>query len=357
MPSPSSSLASLNNATDYKHHPSNVYNLPVLHVVMFTDPPVVAPMSPTASSAQGGLLAICAGCSANPSDTAIDKRLLNYTYKAAPMTKLSDISIRFRRLFAWRKCGSMHHPPKSVAIICSRRKALRRLHSEEQCKILQRAYSEELPQFLTLSLNLQVMAKENASLHSSNQTSSLVEGVSAHRVRQLYAQVNSCNLITIVDSGADLLIFGVGWCILHDWDDLFFFASAFFSSDTDEVACRLVTAAAVLYFPGTNIKRIHFHMNFDLCYFDYCAEHIADVHNNLSNRSIGSAVPLQVLTGVTPDISAFQIPFWKHCWYWDPHIKWPQHQWCKGHCLGRAKNVGDPFTYWIIPERGASCHK
>jgi hypothetical protein len=113
MPSASSSLASLNNATEYKHHPSNVYNLPVLHVVMFKDPPVVAPMSPTASSAQGPL-AICPGRSANPSDTAINKRLLNYTYKAASMTFLPD-----RRLFAWQKCGSTHRPPKSVAIIRS----------------------------------------------------------------------------------------------------------------------------------------------------------------------------------------------------------------------------------------------
>jgi hypothetical protein len=70
VPSALSSLASLNNATDYKHYPSNVYNLLVLHVVMFKDPPVVAPMSPTASSRP---LAICAGRSANPSDTAIDK--------------------------------------------------------------------------------------------------------------------------------------------------------------------------------------------------------------------------------------------------------------------------------------------
>jgi hypothetical protein len=67
-------------------------------------------------------------------------------------------------------------------------------------------------------------------------------------------------------------------------------------------------------------------MNFDLRYFDYCAKHIADVHNNLLNRSIGSVVPLQVLTGVTPDISTFHIPFWKHCLYWNPHIKWQFHQ-------------------------------
>jgi hypothetical protein len=71
-PSALSSLASLNNATDYKHYPSNVHNLPVLCVVMFKDPPVVAPMSPTASSAQGPL-AICVGRSANLLDTAIDK--------------------------------------------------------------------------------------------------------------------------------------------------------------------------------------------------------------------------------------------------------------------------------------------
>jgi hypothetical protein len=82
-------------------------------------------------------------------------------------------------------------------------------------------------------------SKTDASLCSSNQTTSLVEGALAHRVhlQQLYAQVNPHNLITIVDSGADLWIFGVGWCILHDWDELFFCASTFFSSDTDEVGC------------------------------------------------------------------------------------------------------------------------
>ncbi len=107
------------------------------------------------------------------------------------------------------------------------------------------------------------MAKENASLHSSNQMTSLVDGASPRRVhlRQLYAQVNPHNLITIVDSGADFLIFGVGWRILHDWDELFFCAGAFFWSDTDEVACRLVTTAVVLYLPGTNIPLVLIHMH------------------------------------------------------------------------------------------------
>ncbi len=111
---------------------------------------------------------------------------------------------------------------------------------------------------MTLSLKLQVMAKENASLHSPNQMTSLVEGVSAPWVhlRRLYAQVNPHNLTTIVDSGADLWILGVGWCILYDWDELFFCARAFFLSDTDEVPCQLVTAAVVLYFPGTNIPPV-----------------------------------------------------------------------------------------------------
>jgi hypothetical protein len=49
----------------------------------------------------------------------MDMQLWNYTYKAAPMTKLSDINTWFRCLFAWQKCGSTHHLPKSVAIICS----------------------------------------------------------------------------------------------------------------------------------------------------------------------------------------------------------------------------------------------
>ncbi len=259
---------------------------------MFKDPPVVAPMSPTASSRP---LAICAGRSANPSDTAIDKWLLNYTYKAASMTKLSDINIWFHCLFAWQKCGSMHRQPKSVAIICSWQKALRCLHSEEQCKILQHAYSEELLPPLTLSLDLQVMAKENASLCSSDQMTSLVEGVSAHQVhlQWLYAQVNPRNLITIVDSGADLWIFGVGLCILHDWDELFFGAGAFFSSDTDEFACQLVTAAAVLYFPGTNIHPVLVHLHCGLHNEDpNQVESLASPHQMMAHGCLVDMVPM-----------------------------------------------------------------
>ena len=135
LSSTSSRLVCLVDDSDTKKHHPEVHNLPVLRVVMFKDPHVEVSMSPIASSAQGPL-AICAGRSANPSAAAIDMKLSNYTYKAAPLTKLSDINIRFRRLYAWRLCGSKHRPPKSVSAIRSQSKVIRRAHSEERSRIL-----------------------------------------------------------------------------------------------------------------------------------------------------------------------------------------------------------------------------
>ena len=100
-----------------------------------------------------------------------------------------------------------------------------------------------------------------------------------------------------------------------------------------------------------HVKRIHFHTEFDLSYWDYCVENVCDYHNHLANSQNGNRPPLEVLNGVTVDISVFRFYFWQRVWYWDPHIKWPHHQWCKGHHLGRCFNVGDPFTFWILPDQ------
>ena len=106
-----------------------------------------------------------------------------------------------------------------------------------------------------------------------------------------------------------------------------------------------------------HLKRLHFNTNFDVSYWDFALEHIADVHNHLANKVLNDRPPLEVLTGLSVDISVFPFHFWQRVWFWDPHIQLPCHQWHKGRWLGCCKNVGDPFTYWVLPDQvKGKCH-
>jgi hypothetical protein len=74
-----------------------------------------------------------------------------------------------------------------------------------------------------------------------------------------------------------------------------------------------------------------------------------DCFNHTASRELDWRCRLEVLTGVTQDISVFRFVFWQLVWFWDPKIRFPAHQWRIGRFLGRPKNVGDPFTYWVKP--------
>jgi hypothetical protein len=227
------------------------------------------------------------------------------------LTKLSDINNRFRRIAAWKRCERTQRLPKSLAIARSPSKALRRAISEESAQ--RSNYNDG-----SRSLELRVMVKENIALHAAGHTNSLVEESSARRVhlRRLYAQVNPRNLITIVDSGADLWIFGVGWRVLTDWKELFFCSGAFFSTDKDEVSCRLVSAAAVFYFPGMDICPILVHVHRGLHNEDpNQVESLASPHQMMAHSCLVDMVPSIHLTrqgtpgtqGMT--VSGKDIPF------------------------------------------------
>jgi hypothetical protein len=91
-------------------------------------------------------------------------------------------------------------------------------------------------------------------------------------------------------------------------------------------------------------------MKFDLQYWDYCVEDLCDIANHMANPRLSNRPPVEHLYGVLTDIGYFWYHFWQHLWYWDPHIKWPTHQWIKGCYLRHCNNIGDPFTYWILPD-------
>jgi hypothetical protein len=97
------------------------------------------------------------------------------------------------------------------------------------------------------------------------------------------------------------------------------------------------------------LRRLHFETRFDIAFWCYAVIYYCDCFNHTASRELGWRCRLEVLTGVTQDISDFRFAFWQLVWFWDPKIRFPAHQWRIGRFLGRAKNVGDPFTYWVKP--------
>jgi hypothetical protein len=95
------------------------------------------------------------------------------------------------------------------------------------------------------------------------------------------------------------------------------------------------------------LRRLHFETRFDLAYWNYAVVHFCDCFNHTACRELGWQCRLEKLHGPTQDISVFRFVFWSLVWFWDPHIKFPASQWRLGRFLGRAKNVGDPFTFGL----------
>jgi hypothetical protein len=99
------------------------------------------------------------------------------------------------------------------------------------------------------------------------------------------------------------------------------------------------------------IRRLHFETKFEIAYWCYAVQHFCDCFNHTACRELGWQCRLEALHGPTQDISVFRFVFWDHVWFWDPHIRFPASLWRLGRFLGRAKNVGDPFTFWVKPVR------
>ena len=74
---------------------------------------------------------------------------------------------------------------------------------------------------------------------------------------------------------------------------------------------------------------------------------MADIHNICAAfRLPDHMTPLQYLTGVTPDISAYlQYTFWQPVLILDHEAVWPSTNARAGRWLGVAHNIGDAMTF------------
>jgi hypothetical protein len=97
------------------------------------------------------------------------------------------------------------------------------------------------------------------------------------------------------------------------------------------------------------ICRLHFETRFDITFWCYAVIYFCDCFNHTACCELEWRCRLEALHGPTQDISVFRFTFWAYVWFWDPHIRFPASQWRLGRFLGRAKNVGNPFTFYIKP--------
>ncbi len=77
--------------------------------------------------------------------------------------------------------------------------------------------------------------------------------------------------------------------------------------------------------------------------------HICDCFNH---SAIGKEhrTPLEILTGDTPDISAFRFKPYEPVWYLKTTATLDSREWVKGRFLGMAWTTGDQMCYKVVPE-------
>ena len=87
----------------------------------------------------------------------------------------------------------------------------------------------------------------------------------------------------------------------------------------------------------------------------YCLEHTVDYLNYTAHCELNSKVPLEVLTGHTPDISMFRFKFWEPVWYYEPTARFLSPNFLPGRHIGIAWHHGDAFTYKIWATLDGKC--
>ena len=85
------------------------------------------------------------------------------------------------------------------------------------------------------------------------------------------------------------------------------------------------------------------------CLWFWAVSYTAYLLNRLSVPALHHKTPIEVATGVTPDISALlQFHFYQPVLYYDKNASYPKSKERLGHFLGVAEHVGDALTYHVL---------
>jgi hypothetical protein len=81
----------------------------------------------------------------------------------------------------------------------------------------------------------------------------------------------------------------------------------------------------------------------------YGLEFLAKIRRVIAQRSLGWRTGEEALFGETSDVSVFRFPWFAPVWYYVPTRKLPRYKMKPGYFLGVEENIGDAFTYKILP--------
>ena len=86
--------------------------------------------------------------------------------------------------------------------------------------------------------------------------------------------------------------------------------------------------------------------------WDYVIEYVCYVQNRMARKALGDIMPLEALTGDTPDISElFDFEFREPVRYLEnPEIKFPKPKRILGRWLGITESVGQAMCYYRLTE-------
>lgn len=87
--------------------------------------------------------------------------------------------------------------------------------------------------------------------------------------------------------------------------------------------------------------------------WDYCGEWVAATRRLTAHDipSLDGRVPTEIVDGNTPDISEYvQFDWYQYVWYHDPAVQFPNDSKRLARWIGVAHDVGNPLTFWILPE-------
>ena len=92
--------------------------------------------------------------------------------------------------------------------------------------------------------------------------------------------------------------------------------------------------------------------NAPITFWCYCLQWITDCLNHTAQQNLEWKTPIEVLDGMTPDISVFRFSFFEPVWYYEPTAKYPEPNFLPGRFVGIAWHHGDAFTYriWTCPK-------
>ena len=87
-----------------------------------------------------------------------------------------------------------------------------------------------------------------------------------------------------------------------------------------------------------------------ISYWCYGLEHLDRISGYLANKSLNERTPQEPLLGKTPDISVFRFHWFQPIWYNSPDTSFQEDKiMFPGFFLGVAPNVGNGFSYHILP--------